>query len=226
MAHFFLRAAGVGRRTAFVAASGSAVLLSGAGMAYATSCKEERDKHKILIVGGGSGGLAVAAQLQIKGEKDVAVIEPSENHYYQPLWTLVGGGGLPRQQEPTTREGRHALGCPLAQGQEAPVLVHNMGKVMRGEKPTAVYDGYTSCPLITVRTEGGREGGRGYSSLLLAEFKYGGEVAETFGRVIDQAEPRWAFLQLKKHVFPFAYWELFLRGRWFGTRGVIPPSFE
>ena len=41
---------------------------------------------------------------------------------------------------------------------------------------------------------------QGYSSLLLAEFKYGGETAETFGAVLDQAEPRWAFLQMKKYV--------------------------
>ena len=27
-----------------------------------------------------------------KGYTDVAVIEPSDKHYYQPLWTLVGGG--------------------------------------------------------------------------------------------------------------------------------------
>jgi sulfide:quinone oxidoreductase len=24
--------------------------------------------------------------------RDVAVIEPSDKHYYQPLWTLVGAG--------------------------------------------------------------------------------------------------------------------------------------
>jgi len=27
-----------------------------------------------------------------QGYPDVAVIEPSDTHYYQPLWTLVGGG--------------------------------------------------------------------------------------------------------------------------------------
>ncbi|WP_275571313.1 NAD(P)/FAD-dependent oxidoreductase [Mycolicibacterium vanbaalenii] len=49
-------------------------------------------KHKILIVGGGTAGISVAARLLRKGHTDVAVIEPSEVHYYQPLWTLVGGG--------------------------------------------------------------------------------------------------------------------------------------
>lgn len=50
------------------------------------------DKHQIVIVGGGTAGISVAARLLRKGYADVAVIEPSDVHYYQPLWTLVGGG--------------------------------------------------------------------------------------------------------------------------------------
>lgn len=49
-------------------------------------------KHQILIVGGGTAGITVAARMLRKGYSDVAVIEPSGTHYYQPLWTLVGGG--------------------------------------------------------------------------------------------------------------------------------------
>jgi len=49
-------------------------------------------KHQILIVGGGTAGITVAARMLRKGYTDVAVIEPSSKHYYQPLWTLVGGG--------------------------------------------------------------------------------------------------------------------------------------
>ena len=47
--------------------------------------------HRVVIVGGGTAGISVAARLVGKVD-DVAVIEPSEKHYYQPLWTLVGGG--------------------------------------------------------------------------------------------------------------------------------------
>src|SRR5687768_1292110 len=50
--------------------------------------------HQIVIVGGGTAGITVAARL-VKGwfnRLDVAVVEPSDKHYYQPLWTLVGGG--------------------------------------------------------------------------------------------------------------------------------------
>jgi len=48
--------------------------------------------HEIVIIGGGNAGLATAAQLRRAGQEDIAVIEPSMAHYYQPLWTLVGGG--------------------------------------------------------------------------------------------------------------------------------------
>lgn len=48
--------------------------------------------HNVLIVGGGTAGITVAARLKRAGITDIAIIEPSDKHYYQPLWTLVGGG--------------------------------------------------------------------------------------------------------------------------------------
>ena len=54
--------------------------------------------HKIVVVGGGTAGIAVAARLGRKlDEPDIAIIEPSTTHYYQPLWTLVGGGVVDRE---------------------------------------------------------------------------------------------------------------------------------
>ncbi len=47
--------------------------------------------HAVVIVGGGTAGISVAARL-VRKLDDVAVIEPSDKHCYQPLWTLVGGG--------------------------------------------------------------------------------------------------------------------------------------
>ncbi len=50
-------------------------------------------QFQIVIVGGGTAGLTVAARLvQQAPSLTVAVIEPSQTHYYQPLWTLVGAG--------------------------------------------------------------------------------------------------------------------------------------
>ena len=49
--------------------------------------------HQVLIIGGGTAGIMVAAQLlKQKNAKDVAIIEPADTHYYQPAWTLVGAG--------------------------------------------------------------------------------------------------------------------------------------
>jgi sulfide:quinone oxidoreductase len=49
--------------------------------------------YDIVIVGGGAAGLAVAASLKArKSSLDIAVIDPADIHYYQPGWTMVGGG--------------------------------------------------------------------------------------------------------------------------------------
>ena len=51
--------------------------------------------HQILIIGGGAAGITVAAELRRADHDDrlnIAIVEPSEVHYYQPAFTLVGGG--------------------------------------------------------------------------------------------------------------------------------------
>ncbi|WP_107495783.1 bifunctional protein tyrosine phosphatase family protein/NAD(P)/FAD-dependent oxidoreductase [Thalassobius sp. I31.1] len=49
--------------------------------------------YDVVIVGGGAAGIAVAASLKSrKPDLDVAIIDPADIHYYQPGWTMVGGG--------------------------------------------------------------------------------------------------------------------------------------
>ncbi len=59
--------------------------------------------HEVLIVGGGNAGISVAARLQREGVTDIGIIEPSDSHYYQPLWTLVGGGCAPDSESRRTQ---------------------------------------------------------------------------------------------------------------------------
>ena len=47
----------------------------------------------VLIIGGGNAGISTAAQLLRKNKNlHIGIIEPSDKHYYQPAWTLVGAG--------------------------------------------------------------------------------------------------------------------------------------
>lgn len=65
-------------------------------------------KHRIVIVGGGAAGITVAAELKRRDARlDVAIVEPSEAHSYQPGWTLVGAGVFTRRQ--TEREERSLI---------------------------------------------------------------------------------------------------------------------
>lgn len=95
---------------------------------------------------------------------------------------------------------------------EAPILVGNILLAIDGKQPRAIYDGYTSCPLLTE-----------YGKVLLAEFKYGAKPKETFGRLlgIDQAIPRRAFYHLKKDFFPWVYYKSLVKGTWAGPQGWI-----
>src|SRR5687767_2740269 len=50
-------------------------------------------KTHVLVLGGGTGGISVAARLlRLRSDLQVSIVEPSCFHYYQAFWTLVGGG--------------------------------------------------------------------------------------------------------------------------------------
>ncbi|MGZ8187924.1 MAG: NAD(P)/FAD-dependent oxidoreductase [Methylosarcina sp.] len=58
--------------------------------------------HTVLIVGGGAAGVSVANNMLRQDSKmDIGLIEPSEKHYYQPGFTIIGGGAYTLKQ--TTR---------------------------------------------------------------------------------------------------------------------------
>ena len=70
--------------------------------------------YSILIIGGGTAGIDVAARLRAKAPKlDIAIIDPSEKHYYQPLWTLVGGGVTNKEVTEKKRSRSYPARCDL-----------------------------------------------------------------------------------------------------------------
>jgi len=83
---------------------------------------------------------------------------------------------------------------------QAPVLVENLLAVRSGRAPSALYDGYTSCPVVT---------GRG--KLIMAEFGYDKKPVESFP--FDQRRERFSMYMVKAHLLPQIYWHGMLRGR-------------
>jgi sulfide:quinone oxidoreductase len=113
-------------------------------------------KHQILIVGGGTAGITVAARILRKGYTDVAVIEPSDKHYYQPLWTLVGGG----QAKVTSTERDEVSVMPRGATwirNAASTIAPDTNTVTCVDGATYQYDVLVVCPGIQLdwnRTEG------------------------------------------------------------------------
>ncbi|MAQ15280.1 MAG: pyridine nucleotide-disulfide oxidoreductase [Sandaracinus sp.] len=57
------------------------------------------DSFDVLIVGGGTAGITAASQLvqQADAPARIGIVDPAQAHFYQPIWTLVGGGVFPRE---------------------------------------------------------------------------------------------------------------------------------
>ncbi len=52
-----------------------------------------KSAYRVLILGAGAGGISVAAKLSRSMDAgSIAIVDPSEFHYYQPMWTLAGAG--------------------------------------------------------------------------------------------------------------------------------------
>jgi sulfide:quinone oxidoreductase len=101
-----------------------------------------KNAYKVVIVGAGSAGISVAARLLRKSHylaNDVAIIDPAQSHYYQPLWTLVGGGAAKKEDSERSMESlipEGAVWIPQAVNTFDPD--HN--KVLLKNKTTITYD--------------------------------------------------------------------------------------
>lgn len=109
---------------------------------------------EVAIVGGGAAGIAVASSL-LKREPtlDITVIDPSEMHYYQPGWTMVGGGIF---DLPTTGRPMASVMPKAVSWKKLSVVAfepdENRILLSSGEKLS--YDRLVVCPGLTLNWEG------------------------------------------------------------------------
>jgi len=83
---------------------------------------------------------------------------------------------------------------------QVPVVVDNILYLIKNKPAEGRYDGYGSCPLTT-----------SLSTVMLAEFSYGGKVTPSFP-FLDPRKNRWIWWWGKKVGFPWMYWHLMLKG--------------
>ncbi|MEO6699798.1 MAG: sulfur transferase domain-containing protein [Paraperlucidibaca sp.] len=108
----------------------------------------------IVIVGGGSAGIGVAASLlRRQPSLRITIIEPNDRHYYQPAWTLVGGGAF--ASEDTTR----SMASVMPEGVQW--LKAAVSRFMPEDKRVALSDGrevgyqqLIVCPGLELHWEG------------------------------------------------------------------------
>lgn len=100
----------------------------------------------VVIVGAGAGGISVAASLKArKPDLDIAVIDPADIHYYQPGWTMVGGGVFDAQTTAKTMGGLIPKGVHWIKAAVAAFEPQNNAVILDGCR-VVKYDRLVVCP--------------------------------------------------------------------------------
>ncbi|CAH2106091.1 unnamed protein product [Euphydryas editha] len=94
-----------------------------------------------------------------------------------------------------------------AVAKQSRVLELNLWDTMYGKKPSAKYDGYGACTILT-----------SYKTGILAEFLYDKKPHETFP--FDQSKERRLIYNLNKEIFPYVYWNKLIKGKWNGPSTI------
>ena len=114
----------------------------------------KKDHTEVAIVGGGAAGIAVASSL-LKREPTlgITVIDPAEMHYYQPGWTMVGGGifDLPHTGRPMASVMPKAVSWKKL---SVEAFEPEENRILLSSGEWLSYDRMVVCPGLTLNWEG------------------------------------------------------------------------
>ncbi len=100
----------------------------------------------VVIVGAGAGGISAAASLiSRKPDLNIAIIDPADIHYYQPGWTMVGGGIFDAQSTARTMGSLIPKGVHWIKSAVAAFEPDNNAVVLDGCR-VVKYDRLIVCP--------------------------------------------------------------------------------
>ncbi len=110
--------------------------------------------HEVVIIGGGAAGVAVASSLLSRNSKlDVAIIDPADTHYYQPGWTMVGGGVFKPATTVKTMASVIPSKAKWIQAAVAGFEPDNKQVILEGCRPIS-YDALIVCPGLKFNWHG------------------------------------------------------------------------
>jgi sulfide:quinone oxidoreductase len=113
------------------------------------------DAHfEVVIVGGGAAGISVASSLKMRRPGiEIAIIDPADIHYYQPGWTMVGGGIFDAASTAKTMASLIPAGVHWIKSAVAAFEPQNNAVVLDGCR-VVKYDRLVVCPGLKLNWAG------------------------------------------------------------------------
>lgn len=128
-----------------ISAAAAAFVTLGTDKAYAAKSSA---RGRIVIIGGGAAGIGMAARLKrALSNPDITIIDPSEKHFYQPGFTLIGGGVYGKDEVWRTQADLMPSGVKWVK--DVVTMVHpTQNKVVTAHNGTLDYDFMVLAPGV------------------------------------------------------------------------------